>query len=70
MAAQLSRELGIRVNRKRIRRLYRQLSWTHPQKRKNDLLRNAINRRPKPTRPNELWESDLTYIHCGVDGWA
>jgi transposase InsO family protein len=70
MAAQLSRELGIRINRKRIQRVYHQLGWTHPQKRKNDLLRIAVNRRPKPTRPNELWESDLTYIHCGVDGWA
>jgi len=70
MAAQLSRELGVRINRKRIQRLYRQLGWTQPQKRKNDLLRAAVNSRPKPSRPNELWEADLTYIHCGVDGWA
>jgi putative transposase len=70
MAAQLSRELGIPVNRKRIQRIYRQLGWTQPQRRKNDLLRAAVNRRPRPTRPNELWESDFTYIHCGLDGWA
>jgi putative transposase len=38
--------------------------------RKKQLLRAAVNSRPKPTRPDELWEADLTYIHCGVDGWA
>ncbi len=70
MAAQLSRELGVRINRKRIQRLYRQLGWTQPQKSKNDLLRTVVNTKPKPSRPNELWEADLTYIHCGVDGWA
>lgn len=70
MAAQLSRELGVPINRKRVQRIYRQLGWTRPSMRKNDLLRSAVNRRPKPTRPNELWEADLTYIHCGIDGWA
>ena len=70
MAAQLSRELGVRINRKRVQRIYRQLSWTKPSMRKKELLRGAVTGRPKPTRPNELWESDLTYIHCGVDGWA
>jgi putative transposase len=70
MAAQLSRELGVRVNRKRVQRLYRQLGWTQPQRRKNDLLRAAVSSRPKPTKPNELWEADIAYIHCGIDGWA
>lgn len=70
MAAQLSRELGVPVNRKRIQRIYRQLGWTQPAMRKKDLLRAAVNSRPRPTRPDELWEADLTYIHCGVDGWA
>ena len=70
MAAQLSRELGIAINRKRVQRIYRQLGWTQPQQTKKQLLRAAVNGRPKPTRPNELWEADLTYIHCGIDGWA
>jgi putative transposase len=70
MAATLRRELGRPINRKRIQRIYRQLGWIQPQKRKNDLLRGAVNSRPRPTRPGELWEADLTYIHCGVDGWA
>ena len=70
MAAQLSKELGVRVNRKRIQRVYRQLGWTQPSMRKKQLLRAAVSSRPNPTYPNELWEADLTYIHCGVDGWA
>jgi transposase InsO family protein len=70
MTATLRRELGIRVNRKRIQRIYRQLGWTQPSMRKKELLRAAVNSRPRPTRPDELWEADLTYIHCGIDGWA
>jgi len=70
MAAQLSRELGVRINRKRVQRVYHQLGWTKPSIRKNDLLRSTVSSRPKPTKPNELWESDLTYVHCGVDSWA
>jgi putative transposase len=68
MAAQLSRELGVRANRKRVQRIYRQLGWTQPQQTKKQLLRATVSSRP--TRPNELWETDLTHIHCGVDGWA
>jgi len=70
MAATLRRELGRPVNRKRIQRIYRYLGWIQPQKSKKQLLRAAYERRPKPTKPNELWETDLTYVFCGVDGWA
>ena len=70
MAVTLARELGRPINRKRIQRIYRILGWIQPQKTKKQLLRAAYDKRPKPTRPNELWASDLTYIHCGIDGWA
>jgi len=70
MAATLAKELDRPINRKRIQRIYRILGWIEPQKSKKQLLRAAYDRRPKPTRPNELWETDLTYIHCGIDGWA
>jgi len=70
MAVTLARRLGRPINRKRIQRIYRVLGWIQPQKTKKQLLRAAYDRRPKPTRPNELWETDLTYIHCGIDGWA
>jgi len=70
MAATLARSLDRPINRKRIQRIYRILGWIQPRKTKKQLLRAAYDRRPKPTRPNELWETDLTYIHCGIDGWA
>jgi putative transposase len=70
MAATLARMLGRPINRKRIQRIYRILGWIEPQKSKKQLLRAAYDRRPRPTKPNELWETDLTYIFCGVDGWA
>jgi len=70
MAATLTRNLGRPINRKRIQRIYRYLGWIQPQKTKKQLLRAAYDRRPKPTKPNELWETDLTYIFCGMDGWA
>lgn len=70
MAVTLARSLGRPINRKRIQRVYRHLGWIQPQKTKKQLLRAAYHRRPKPTKPNELWETDLTYIHCGIDGWA
>ena len=70
MAVTLARSLGRPINRKRIQRIYRILDWIQPQKTKKQLLRATYDKRPKPTRPNELWEADLTYIHCGIDGWA
>jgi putative transposase len=24
----------------------------------------------KPSRPDELWEADMSYIWCGRDGWC
>jgi len=54
MAAQLSRELGVPINRKRVQRIYRQLGWTRPSMRKRELLRTIASSRPKPSRPNEL----------------
>jgi transposase InsO family protein len=70
MAVTLARRLGRPINRKRIQRIYRHIGWIQPQKTKKQLLRAAYDKRPKPTKPNELWETDLTYIHCGIDGWA
>jgi hypothetical protein len=58
------------MNPKLIRRIYRHPGWIQPQKIKRQLLSAAYDKRPKPARPNELWESDLTYIHCSKDGWA
>ena len=46
------------------------LDRIQPQKTKKQLLRGAYDKRPKPAEPNELWETDLTYVFCGIDGWV
>ena len=69
VAAQLSRELDIPINRKRIQRIFRTLGYVEPAKTKNEVIR-ARDRAPKTSRPYELWQTDLTYVPCGIDGWG
>ena len=38
MAAQVSRELGKPVNRKKIQRIFHKLGWIEPSKSKNDII--------------------------------
>lgn len=61
------RKKGWGVNRKRIARLLR--AW--------GFQRRKVLRHPKAqgrpfdiTAPNELWQTDLTSVWCGEDGWA
>ena len=70
MAAQISQETGMSTNRKKIQRIYRKIGWNESQKTKNDIIRTSRRKRFKPTGPNQLWETDITYIHCGRDGWC
>ena len=69
MAAMLRRELHTPVNRKRIRRIFHELNWIEPAKKKNDIIRSS-SRLVKATRPYELWETDITFVWSGVDGWS
>ena len=69
MAAQLSRELDTPVNRKRVQRVYRTLNWIEPSKKKREIIRSAA-KLIKATRPYELWETGITYVACGIDGWC
>lgn len=69
MAAQITRDTGIVVNRKRIQRIYRKMGYIQPQNTKNDIIR-AGQKLFKPKAPHQLWETDITYIWCGVDGWC
>jgi transposase InsO family protein len=70
VAAQLSRELGVPINRKRVQRIFRTLGYTEPAKTKNEIIRARRDKAPKASSPCELWQTDLTYIPCGVDGWC
>ena len=69
MAAAVSRDLKTAVNRKQIRRIFHKLGWIEPAKTKRDIM---VSKKKlfKPTAPNQLWQTDMTYIWCGVDGWC
>jgi putative transposase len=69
VAAQLSRELDVPINRKRVQRIFRTLGYTEPAKTKNEIIRGR-DKAPKASSPYELWQTDLTYIPCGIDGWC
>jgi putative transposase len=69
IAAQLSRELDVPINRKRIQKIFSSLGYTEPAKTKNEIIR-AKDKAPKAARPHELWQTDLTYVPCGIDGWG
>jgi transposase InsO family protein len=69
MAAAASRELQTAINRKQVQRIYRKLGWIEPAKSKNEIIRSN-KKLLKPTVPHQLWETDMTYIWCGIDGWC
>ena len=69
MAVQVTRETAVPTNRKKIQRIFRKLGIIEPQKTKNEILRTK-RKLFKPDAPNRLWETDITYVWCGVDGWC
>ena len=40
-----------------------------PSRSKKEIIRSKVPT-IKADRPNQVWEADLTYIHCGIDGWG
>jgi len=74
MAVMIKRKTNIAVNRKKMQRIYRKMGWISPKTAKNEKIAAAYKHREKPdyvpTAPNQLWETDITYIHCGRDGWC
>jgi len=70
MAAAASRELKIPVNRKKIRRIFHKLGWIEPRKAKSDIMVRSKKKFFRPTAPNQLWQTDMTYIWCGIDRWC
>jgi putative transposase len=69
MAAMLTRILGRPVNRKRVQRIFRKMGYITPSRSKKEIIRSKVPT-IKADRPNQVWEADLTYIHCGIDGWG
>ena len=69
MAAELSRRLGRPVNRKLVRRIYKRMGWNQS---KGASQGTKTRWTPvKASRPNQIWETDITYVWCGsVDGWC
>ena len=65
MAAAVSRQMHMPVNRKRIR-IFHRLGWTEPAKTKSKIVRSG-RKLLRPTKPNQLWETDMTYW-CGMAG--
>ena len=69
MAAQASRQLGRPVNRKAIKRIFKIQGWSMPARTKREIIRSD-KRVPRPNGPCQFWESDMSYIWCGIDGWC
>ena len=69
MAAQVTRQTGIPTNRKNTQRIYRKTGIIESKKKKKEIIRSS-RKLFKPNAPHQLWETDITYIPCGVDGWC
>ena len=65
----LTRTLKIDVNRKRVQKIFRKLGYIVPSRTKREIIESK-DKTVKTSRPNEIWEVDLTYIYCGIDGWG
>ncbi len=68
MAVTQSRITTKPVNRKKMQKIYRFIGWIIPTKSKKEIVRSR--KRPTPTRPNQLWQADMTYIWCDQDRWC
>ena len=69
IAAMMRRELHVPIDRKRVRRAFRVLNWTEPVKKKSEIIRSKA-KLVVATGPYELWETDITFVWCGIDGWC
>jgi putative transposase len=62
-----ARRAGYGINRKRVARLLRVWGFTRARRRPHP---KAQGRPFDITKPNELWQTDLSAVWCGEDGWA
>ena len=61
------RRRGYVVNRKRVARLLCAWGSTRTQQKRHP---KAEGQPFRISRPNELWQTDMTSVWCGEDGWA
>jgi len=61
------RRRGYVINKKRVQRLLRVWGFTRARRRPHP---KAQGRPFDITAPNELWQTDLTAVWCGEDGWS
>jgi putative transposase len=54
---------GVRINRKRVRRVWRRLGLHH-RRRKSRKIRTGRPRVLAPTGPNQVWAYDFVHDHC------
>jgi putative transposase len=65
----LKRQLGIRVNRKKVYRIMKLKNWLLHERKRTPRPR-VKGRRSIAEKSNERWAMDVTHIPCGVDGWG
>ena len=69
LCAWLRHKEGIKVNKKKVRRIIRIKGWTVNQRILTPRPR-VKGKRSRANESNERWAIDATHIHCGRDGWA
>ena len=58
---------GIVVSRKKVYRLMKLTSLAHKKSVRKHIVKRMLT---VPTGPDQLWQQDITYIWCGIDGWC
>ena len=66
VAASIRRN-GVRINRKAVQRIMRAMDWTLPARKRDRAAANSAKPVFVPTAPDQLWETDITYVWCGID---
>ena len=69
VAAAIRRQ-GIRMNRKAVQRIMSAMGWALPVQKKERAFAGSERIRFIPTAPDQLWETDITYVWCGTDRWC
>ena len=64
------RRRGTRMNRKAVQRIMSAMGWSLPVRKSERAFACSERIRFIPTAPDQLWETDITYVWCGNDRWC